>query len=57
MVDSRDFSIMIKGKPTKVMVPFVDMLNHSQTPDVEFNFDQEKNGFVISAQGKIFAGQ
>lgn len=48
---------MIKGKPTKVMVPFVDMLNHSQTPDVEFNFDQEKDGFVISAQGKIIAGQ
>jgi len=56
MVKSRAFTIMIGGKKVCVMVPFADMLNHTQPCQCDTIFDEENSCFIMKPISNISFG-
>ncbi|CAK4083963.1 unnamed protein product [Aphanomyces euteiches] len=56
IVCSRNFGITINGVKTAALVPYADMLNHYRPRETSWTFDQEANGFTITALRSIESG-
>jgi hypothetical protein len=56
-VDSRGYTVKIKGESTMVLVPFADMLNHSGTSSqAKWYYDEKLQGFCVKAEEDIARG-
>ena len=51
-VQSRCFQL-----DTFAMVPFADLLNHHEEPNVKYKFDKEQNAYVLRASRDIKRGE
>jgi len=49
VVITRIFGLLINGVKTDGLVPMADMINHKRPRQTRWTFNQEKDGFVISA--------
>jgi hypothetical protein len=56
-VASRAFGFLIDGTETKVLVPFVDMLNHQRGPNTRWEYDPEGQVFRLFAQREYLPGE
>jgi histone-lysine N-methyltransferase SETD3 len=57
VVMTRCFGVRIDGKRTHSLVPLVDMLNHSETPQVRSGYDAQRAEFLVRAARDCDAGQ
>ena len=57
IVGSRNFGIRINGISTNVLAPFGDMLNHSDTNNVSWSFNDNLNSFVFKSNRIIFKNE
>ncbi|EQC27514.1 hypothetical protein SDRG_14714 [Saprolegnia diclina VS20] len=56
IVCSRNFGISVHGFKTAALVPYADMLNHYRPRETSWTFDDDANGFTITALHGIAAG-
>jgi len=56
LVGSRNFGIRIDGVKRVAMVPFSDMLNHDQSPNISWFYDNNKKFFVMRTNVDISRG-
>jgi len=56
LVGSRNFGIRIDGVKRVAMVPFSDMLNHHQSPNISWFYDNNKKFFIMRANEAISRG-
>ena len=56
-VSSRIFGMQIDTVKTDGFVPLADMLNHRRPRQTSWNYDQERQGFVIDAMENIERGE
>ena len=57
LVSSRNFSLYIKGEENSVMVPLADMLNHSNTADTHWTYNNDLECYQMSAKSNLKKGQ
>ena len=57
LVNSRNFGVDIKGKEQSVMVPIADMLNMNEPYNAVWGYDNDRNGFKITAFTDIKKGE
>ena len=57
LVGSRNFGVTIRGQKASALVPFADMLNHSDQPDVSWSFEDDLDAFCMRAVGAIPVGK
>ena len=53
LVGSRTFCVDINGTITNVMVPLSDMLNHKRPFDAMWEYDNDRQGFKMTAANDI----
>ena len=59
LVKSRFFKIKLDGfenSPTTCLVPYGDMINHSDKPNTKWSYDNIMDGFVVNALADIPKG-
>ncbi|OQR83440.1 hypothetical protein ACHHYP_14709 [Achlya hypogyna] len=56
IVCSRNFGITIDGVKTAALVPYADMLNHYRPRETSWTFDDDADGFTITALRGIASG-
>ena len=57
LVNSRNFGIMVDGKESNAMVPFVDLLNHTRPPsETEWTFNKTEDAFTLTTTSFIPSG-
>jgi len=52
---TRLFNFEIRGKETDGLVPFADMLNHANKPQVSWHYDDKSSCFVMTAETQVSA--
>ena len=57
IVGSRNFGIRINGISTNVLAPFGDMLNHSDTNNVSWSFNDNVNAFEFKSNRTILKNE
>merc|ERR1711871_713611 len=56
-VNTRNYSTFRQNNNISTMVPFADMINHSYENNAHWEFDNEKDLFVVKADKNISAGE
>ena len=56
IVTSRTFSILQDGKDVRCMIPLADLLNHATRFEVEWDWSESADAFVLRAQSDLAAG-
>jgi hypothetical protein len=56
-VVSRNFRLKIDGREARVLVPFVDMLNHEYGPNTRWEYDPDGQVFCLTAQRDYQPGE
>jgi SET domain/Rubisco LSMT substrate-binding len=56
-VVSRNFRLKMEGHDARVLVPFVDMLNHERGPNARWEYDAEGQAFRLIAQRDYRPGE
>lgn len=57
LVGSRIFGYLKKGNETSGMVPYIDLLNHSEIPNTQWYFDDDLDSFVLISTRNINKGE
>lgn len=57
LVGSRIFGYLKKGNETSGMVPYIDLLNHSEIPNTLWYFDDDLDSFVLISTRNINKGE
>jgi histone-lysine N-methyltransferase SETD3 len=57
MANSRMFELKIGGKKTLGWVPYADMMNYTDPPDADFEYDDKQGGYILKACHAIKKGQ
>ncbi len=57
VVISRVFGLGKGDASTEAFVPMADMLNHKRPPDIDWNYDDDRETFVLTAARDIRAGE
>jgi len=54
-VSSRTFGIVnpTTNEKMQMLVPFADMANHKDTPELGYHFNPQRNGFMLTALKNI----
>jgi protein-histidine N-methyltransferase len=56
IIGSRNFGLFIDGTKQSAMVPFADMLNHSENTNTKWYYNSKKHRFVLDSVNKIKSG-
>ena len=57
LIGSRIFGVEINKKPTDVLAPFADLLNHKRPKQTHWYYDDKINSFVIQSLDNIKEGE
>ena len=53
LINSRMYKLRIGNRDVNCLVPFADMFNHSNEPQVVYLYDKKKDSFIVKAINHI----